>query len=94
MSQLEQMDNNNSTVIMIIKKRRKWLEIFHIVTFSFGEGMLSLQPAGRQRMGFVSFTNNRLVAVNTGCNMQLQKAFSQVGITSSWYRTLSVTSVS
>lgn len=62
--------------------------------FSFSEGRLNLQPAEKQRMGFVLFTNNGSAAANTGCNTQMQKAFSQVEITSSWYKALSVTSMS
>lgn len=73
---------------------REWLEIFHTVTFSLDEMRLRLQPAKKQSVGFVPVTNNGSAATNTECNMQLQKAFSQVEVTSSWYKALSVTSVS
>lgn len=74
MSQLEQMQKGNKIriVIIIIKiknKTRKLLEIFHAVMFSFNEGRLNLQPAEKQRVGFVPLTNNGSVTANTGCNM-------------------------
>ena len=44
-------------------------------------------------MRFVPVTNNGSATANTESNMQLQKAFSQVEVTSAWYKALSVTSV-